>query len=105
MGSPAARVLRLAAALLGGMCGGSAIRSAITGSGHWPWLTAAALTLIGAAAAATCLAHRATRRSLAAQRATLEHLRRRIRHDYARALADIEALEKRAARKGEGTQP
>ena len=52
MGSPAARVLRLAAALLGGMCGGSAIRSAITGSGHWPWLTAAALTLIGAAAAA-----------------------------------------------------
>ena len=105
MTSPTARALRFAAALLGGICAGGAIRYAVSGDGHWPWAAAAAAILLGAAAAATHLAHRATRRSLDAQRATLEHLRRRAAQEHARAMAGIEALEKRAARKEEGTQP
>ena len=105
MGSPIARALRLAAALLGGICGGSAIRYAVSGNSHWPWAAAAAVVLLGAAAAATCLAHRATRRSLAAQRAALEHLRGRAAQDHARAMAGIEALEKLVTRKNGGAQP
>ena len=105
MGSPAARALRLAAALAGGICAGSAIRYAVSGDSQWPWAAGAAVVLLGAAAAATCLAHRATRRSLAAQRAALERLRGTAAQDHARAMAGIEAIEKLVTRKNGGTQP
>ena len=105
MTSPTARALRFAAALLGGICAGSAIRYAVSGDGHWPWAAAAAAILLGAAAAATYLAHRATRRFFAAQRAALEHLRGEAAQDYTRTMAGIEALEKRVTGKDGGTQP
>jgi len=105
MTSPTARALRFAAALLGGICAGSAIRYAVSGDSHWPWAAAAAAILLGTAAAATYLAHRATRRSFAAQRAALEHLRGRAAQDHARAMAGIEAIEKLVTRKNGGTQP